>query len=95
MMLHGIHLDPDCRDVQDTLQMVDISRSGMGAITDRWLYPGQRILLSLPLRSDGGRRNVAATVVRCHKVREGYHVGLEFDTQALGEATGYTAAVAA
>jgi len=88
MMLHGIRFDPDGGDVRDTLHMVDISRSGMGAKSDRCLYPGQRIVLSLPLRPDGGRRNLYATVIRCRKDQQGYHVGLEFDHAALGTMVG-------
>jgi len=95
MVLHGIRLDPDGGDVQDTLQMVDISRGGMGAVTDRWLYPGQRIVLRLPLAPDGRRKNMYASVVRCQKVQEGYRVGLEFDLSTVGATAGYGAAAVA
>ncbi len=95
MMLHGIRLDPDGGDVCDTLEMVDISRNGMGAVADRWLYPGQRIVLCLPVHPDGQRRNVYATVVRCKKAREGYRIGLEFDLIGAGASAGYTPATAA
>jgi len=95
MMLHGIRLDPDGGDVRDTLLMVDISRGGMGAVADRWLYPGQRILLCLPLHPDGGRRNLYATVIRCQKVRDGFRVGLEFDHVALGMSADHTPQMAA
>ncbi len=84
MMLHGVRLDPDGGDVQDTLHMVDISRGGMGVIGDRWLYPGQRIVLSVPRHPEGGRSNLNATVVRCRKVEDGYRAGLEFDPSAVG-----------
>jgi hypothetical protein len=83
MTLRGIRLDPDGGDVSDTLRMVDISRSGMGAVFDRWLYPGQRLVLCLPLHEDGGRRNINASVRRCTKVAEGYRVGLQFDLDCL------------
>ena len=95
MMLHGIRLDPDGGDVRDTLQMVDISRGGMGAVVDRWLYPGQRIVLSMPLDPEGRRKNVYATVVRCKKVQEGYRTGLAFDLAGVGATTGYRPAHAA
>ena len=96
MMLHGIRLEPEGGDVQDTLHMVDISRGGMGALTDRCLYPGQRIVLCLPLHPDGGRRNMYATVVRCQKTKDGFRVGLEFDRVAFGVALGqHPAAMAA
>ena len=83
MMLHGIRLDPDGGDVCDTLEMVDISRSGLGAVADRWLYPGQRIVLALPLHAHGGRRSLPATVVRCEKDHSGYRIGLEFDKASV------------
>jgi hypothetical protein len=86
MTVSGIRLDPDGGDVLNTLRMTDISRSGMGAITAQPLYPGQRLLLCLPLRDIGGRRNIYATVVRRHSRREGYRVGLRFD---LGSDAGW------
>lgn len=93
MMLQGVRLDPDVGDVQNTLHMVDISRGGMGVVSDNWLYPGQRIVLSVPLHPEGGRSNLNATVVRCRKVEDGYRAGLEFDPSALGLAA-YEAPVA-
>ncbi len=95
MMLHGVRLDPDGGDVQNTLQMVDISRGGMGVISERWLYPGQRLVLSVPLHPEGVRKNLHATVVRCRSVREGYHIGLEFDPSALSAALSEAPAVVA
>lgn len=95
MVLHGIRLDPDGGDVCDTLQMVDISRCGMGAVADRWLYPGQRIVLNLPTGPNGQRRNVYASVVRCQKVKEGFRVGLEFNLLAVGSSASYERAAAA
>ena len=83
MMLHGIRLDPDGGDVQNTLEMVDISRSGIGVISDRWLYKGQKIALTIPSHGQKGRKSIFATVVRCQKVNEGYRVGLEFDPVAV------------
>jgi len=84
MRLSGIRLDPDGGDVMSELNMVDISRSGIGAISERPMYPGQRILLCLPLSQDSGRRNFYATVVRCRRSEEGYRVGMEFDSVSLG-----------
>jgi hypothetical protein len=79
MSLRCIRLDPDGGDVLDTLDMIDISRSGMGAYCQRAFYPGQRIVLSLPAGEDRGRRNLYASVVRSQSGDEGYRVGLEFD----------------
>jgi hypothetical protein len=80
MTLQGIRLDPDGGDVVCLLHMIDISKSGMGACSDRAFYRGQRIVLNLPGAPAGLRRNVAATVVRCLPDREhGFQVGMEFD----------------
>ena len=79
MALRCIRLDPDGGDVVDCLRMMDISRGGMGASCDRAYYPGQRIVLSLPLPADGGRRSIYATIIRCRPSQENYHVGFEFD----------------
>ncbi len=95
MMLHGIRLDPEGGDVHDTLQMMDISRSGLGAVSDRWLYPGQKVLLCLPLHPQGARKNMYATVVRCTKASDGYRIGLEFDRVVFGTSIGSPVAAAA
>jgi hypothetical protein len=96
MTLHGIRLDPDGGDVVDTFHTVDISRSGMGVISSRAYYPGQRIVLCLPTVGGGGRRNVCATVVRCRPGEEGFHVGVKFDALSFGAWAGAPeAAVAA
>jgi hypothetical protein len=95
MTLHGINLDPEAGTSQDTLEMVDISRGGLGANADRYMYPGQKIVLCLPLHPDGGRRNIYATVVRCGRVTESYRVGLQFDHVAMGASVGFAPATAA
>ena len=79
MTLGCIRLDPDGGDVTDKLHLTDISRGGLGALTDRPYYPGQRILLNMPLTACGGRRNIYAAIVRCKPDSEGYHIGLQFD----------------
>ncbi len=95
MRLKGIRLDPDGGDVVDTLNMIDISRSGLGAVSDRGFYPGQRMVLCLPLSHENGRRNVYATIVRCSHADSGYRVGLAFDTSSVGTWCGVTSSVAA
>jgi hypothetical protein len=79
MTLSGIRLDPDGEDLLDTLHMQDISRSGMGAISSRAYYPGQRLVICLPVSDGRGRRNINAKVVRCRQLDDGYRLGLEFD----------------
>ena len=95
MTLGCIRLDPDGGDVVDCLQMTDISLGGLGALCQRPYYPGQRIVLSLPLPSSGGRRNVYATITRCTQLEEDYKVGFEFDAPYVGQAYGSSAATAA
>ncbi len=80
MRLDCIRLDPDGEDIVDSLQTLNISSSGIGAIAQHRFYPGQRVLLCLPLTSIGGHRNVYASVVRCRQERDGYNVGLKFDS---------------
>ncbi len=89
MNLGCIRLDPDGGDVVDSLHMTDISRSGLGARCTRAYYPGQRIVLNLPMPSSPSRRNVYATIVRCAQWGEDYNVGLEFDAPYVG--TGFSA----
>ena len=84
MTIRSIRLDPDAGDPLDTLHMVDISRGGLGAYVDRPFYPGQRVVLCLPLSNNGGRRNIYATAVRCRPEEDGYRVGLAFDTASMG-----------
>ncbi len=84
MTLRSIRLDPDCGDVVDCIHMRDISRCGLGAVTDRAFYPGQRVVLYLPLSQGIGRKNVYARVVRCQQVRSAFVVGLEFETLSVG-----------
>ncbi len=90
----SVRLDPDGGDVVDNLEMVDISRSGMGATADRFFRRGQRIILSLPSDSDSGYRSIYATIVQCHQDGEDYRVGLEFDTTSAGAWGGLGKAVA-
>jgi len=83
MTLKGIRLDPDGGEVLDMLRMRNISRSGMGATAERPLYPGQRLILCLPLTTEGGRRSIYATVRRCRQGESGFGVGLEFDSASI------------
>ena len=88
MTLRGIRLDPDGGDVLNTFRMVDISQSGMGVLSEKSFYPGQRIVLDLPIGMSAGRRNVSARVVHCLPEKEGYHIGLEFETTATNSWVG-------
>ena len=88
MTVDCVRLDPDGGDVNDRLHLIDISRGGLGAVCDRPHYPGQRVMLSLPLSEVGGQRNIYASVVRCRQREDGYHVGLEFDASSIGSSCG-------
>ena len=76
--LRGLRLDPE-GELVDTFHMCDISRSGLGAFVDRPYYPGERVVLNLPVLEDGTRRGVYATVVRCRPDQAGFKVGMRFD----------------
>ena len=89
MTLGCVRLDPDGGDVVDSLRMTDISRGGLGAKCERPHYPGQRIVLSLPLPVNGRRRSIYATIVRCSSTGGNYNVGFEFDAPYVGAANGY------
>ncbi len=103
MALGCIRLDPDGGDVVDSLGMVDISRSGLGANCSRRYYPGQRIVLNLPLPANGLRKNIYATVIRCRETEGGSHeadggsfrAGFEFDGPYVGTSFGHSEAAAA
>ena len=84
MRIQCIRLDPDGGDVLAALDTIDISRSGVGAMADRPFYPGQRVLLSMPMTSADGHRNIYATIVRCRQEQEGYRIGLKFDAASQG-----------
>ena len=92
IQLRGIRLDPDGGDVVELLQTVDISRGGMGATAGRAFYPGQRILLCLPISGRRGRRNIYASVIRCRKREGRYRIGLEFDAASVDAWIGHSAA---
>lgn len=77
MPIQAVLFDPD-GEVVDPMEMIDISRGGMGAVSRRAYYPGQRIVVKLPAPGMSVR-NVYATVRRCGKSDGRYHVGLEFD----------------
>ena len=79
MAVDCVRLDPDGGDVVDTIHIIDISQGGMGAVSDRAFYPGQRVVLQLPQTAEGARRSIHATVVRCRHRQEGFHLGLQFD----------------
>lgn len=84
MDVRCIRLDPHEGDVIDKVDMVDLSRSGVGAVSDNWYYPGQKVVVCLPAAAERGNRQIQATVRRClSRQEEGYRIGLEFDRNSL------------
>lgn len=75
--LQAILLDPD-GDIVDSMEMLDVSRGGVGATSRRAHYPGQRVLLKLPAPGLGVR-NVCGIVKRCSKRGQQYQLGIEFE----------------
>ncbi len=92
MKVNAIRLDPDGGDVVDTLETCDISRSGIGAISGRFFYPGQRVIVGVPLTDKNGRRNIYATVIRCRECEGGFHIGFAFDSCSRDNADNMPAA---
>ena len=95
MTLQGIRLDPDGGDIIEKLHMTDISRGGIGVLADKPFYPGQRVMITLPGSSNSTPRNICTTIVRCRKEQDGYHVGLKFDSSAVGAWCGINGSAAA
>lgn len=90
MPIHCIRLDPGGTDMLDRLEMFDISRGGIGAVSQQRYYPGQRAIVRLPLSRASGNRHMYARVVRCRPSRqEGYEVGLEFEAAVRGDEADY------
>ena len=85
MGLRCVFLEPDGPRIMDHMDMVDLSRSGVGALSNYRYYPGQRVMVCLPAAADGSQRSMYATVTRCQKERDsGYQVGLRFDAATVG-----------
>jgi hypothetical protein len=78
MPVQVTRMDPDGGDVVEQVEMVDISRGGMGALAGRWHYPGQRMVVRLP-GAGMGVRNICGIVLRCTPHEGMFHVGIEFE----------------
>ncbi len=78
MRIQVLRLDPNEGDLVDELQMVDISRNGVGATCERMFYPGQRLILKLPA-AGMDVRSICGVVRRCDRVDDRFIVGIEFD----------------
>ena len=80
--LRALRMDPD-GDSVETFTMTDISRGGIGAVSERTYYPGQRVVLNMPMQDAPQRQRVYATVIRCRSERDGYHLGMMFDRPSI------------
>jgi len=94
IMLRALRMDPD-GDSMETFSMTDISRGGIGAVADRTYYPGQRVVLNMPLPDGPKRQRIYATVVRCQAQPDGYHLGMAFDKPSISTVSGIAAQMAA
>jgi len=75
--LQGICVDPQGRRAVETLQAVDISKGGLGAVAPRDHSVGQHFVLGLPQPS-GRTHYVHAEVVRRWHGDDGTHMGMQF-----------------
>lgn len=73
-----IFFDAAGRRIMKTLKTVDISRSGLGMLSERDHYVGQHFVLCLP-EPTGRTRYVHARVVRCNRQHDRTRLGLEFN----------------
>ncbi len=78
MPVQVTRMDPDGGDPIEQLEMMDISRGGIGAMSSHWHYPGQRVLVRLP-GPGMGVRNICGIVRRCMPLEGAFRVGIEFD----------------
>ncbi len=86
--IKGLRLDPDGGEIVEPLETIDVSRSGLGAFSQRSFYPGQRVVLQMPRADSDGLRNICATVVRCSRGEQTFRVGMEFDGSSADTAVG-------
>ncbi len=88
--LHCLRLESDGPSTVDQLDMFDMSKSGIGAMSDQSYYPGQRVVVRLPAPRANGDRHVYARVMRCRSAGlDGYEIGLRFEAASKGEEVDY------
>jgi hypothetical protein len=78
MPVQVTRMDPDGGDLVEQVEMVDISRGGLGFLAGRWHYLGQRVMVRLP-GAGMGVRNICGIVRRCIRTDGTYRVGVEFE----------------
>jgi len=91
-----VFLDPDGPQTLDCLDSLDLSRSGVGALSSNRYYPGQRVLVSMMPEEGERPRSMHATVARCRRGDEGrYEVGLSFDAGTIATCADVPMSIAA
>ena len=78
MSIQVMRMDPDAGDLIDQVEMVDISRGGIGLVSDKSFYPGQRLVMKLPA-TGMDVRSICGVIRRCERRGESFQVGVEFD----------------
>jgi hypothetical protein len=53
------------------------------------------MVVCMPVSEVGGRRNIYGTVVNCRQDKEGYRVGLQFDSTSVASWCGVSTVAAA
>jgi len=67
------------RDPRLSMELRDLSISGMAAMTDRPLERGEQLSVTFPKRGISPAWNACGRVVRCEATAFGYRVGIEFE----------------
>ena len=78
MPVQVTRMDPDGGDLLEQIEMMDISRGGLGALAGRWHYPGQRVVLRLPAPGMSVR-SICGIIRRCAAADGMFHLGIEFE----------------
>ena len=78
MPLQAIRLDPDGGDPIQHMEMIDISRGGVGALCRRAFYPGQRLVVKLPAPGMGVR-SICGVIRRCSRQDDVFRLGIQFE----------------
>jgi hypothetical protein len=65
-----------------SLQMLDISDSGLGAVVGEPVEPGSRIAVFFPPHGPEHGFDLLGTIVRCQRREQGWEVGIQFEQKA-------------
>jgi hypothetical protein len=65
-----------------SLQMLDISDTGLGAVVGEPVEPGARIAVFFPAHGPERGFDLVGTIVRCQRREQGWEVGIRFEQKA-------------